>query len=454
MHKPSTQAQRVAVIGGGWAGCACATKLAQAGKEVHWFEASRHWGGRARSVEVNGLVLDNGQHLLLGAYRDCFTLMKRVGVEAKSAFLDLPLQMIYPAGQGIHFLAPRLPAPWHVLIALLRAQGLNRADKLALARLSTTARWMDWQLDQDCSVNDLLLRFDQTPNLIRWLWRPLCLAALNTTPENASANIFLAVLRDSLGAHRRASDMLIPRLDLSELLPLACARFVEHQQGRVYLHHRVSTIQHRSTNDHPSQSKWHLKFAADENTSNLEFDAVIIATDAAQASQLLQTVGLPRFDTAFEYESITTVYLQYEKTLKLDRPFFALEDDDTQGHWGQFVFDRGQLQSQHAGLLAVVVSASHKACEQGHDLLAPQITQQLAQQLQLAALATPLWHKVISEKRATFRCSPHLQRPEVSTSFPTLMIAGDYTASDYPATLEAAVRSGHAAAKAILDIHK
>ena len=106
-----------------------------------------------------------------------------------------------------------------MVVALLRASGLARADKLALARFSTTARWMGWQLHTDCSVAELLERFDQTERLIRLMWRPLCLAALNTPPERASAQVFLNVLRDSLGAGRRASDMLVPRTDLSSLVP-------------------------------------------------------------------------------------------------------------------------------------------------------------------------------------------------------------------------------------------
>jgi len=212
---------RYAVIGAGWAGCAAAMELARAGHAVTVYEAARTLGGRARRVERENTVLDNGQHILLGAYTETLRLMTLAGQDPGELILTLPLQMRYPAGSGgMDFVAPRLPAPLHLAWALLRAKGLQRADKLSLMRFSTAMRWMGWQLYNDCTVSELLQRFDQTDTLCRLMWHPLCLAALNTPPERASARVFINVLRDSLGARRRsASDMLVPKADLSALLP-------------------------------------------------------------------------------------------------------------------------------------------------------------------------------------------------------------------------------------------
>ena len=163
----------VAVVGAGWAGCAAAVEASRRGHQVTLFERARTLGGRARVVELNGTLLDNGQHILLGAYRESLRLMQTVGIKATDAFLRLPLQMRYaPESGGMDFVAPRLPAPLHLLVALVRAKGLARADKLALARFSSTARWMDWQLHTDCTVAELLERFDQTERLNRLMWRP------------------------------------------------------------------------------------------------------------------------------------------------------------------------------------------------------------------------------------------------------------------------------------------
>lgn len=437
----------VAVIGGGWAGCAAAVELAGAGCRVTLFEAARSLGGRARAVNVHGLQLDNGQHILLGAYRDTIRLLRKVGIDPRSALLNLPLQMRYPdSAGGMDFVAPRLPAPLHVGAALLRAKGLARADKMALARFSTTARWMGWQLHADCTVSELLERFDQTARLVQLMWRPLCLAALNTPPERASAKVFLAVLRDSLGAARAASDMLLPRHDLG-VFPAAAARFVSAHGGTVHCGAKVTAIAQQD-------SQWRVEAAGNAlgGSAATLFDAVVLATPPPAAAALLEQLQLgyiARQLCAFEYEPITTCYLKFAPEVRLAQPFHALLDNPAAGHWGQFVFDRGQLDPAHAGLWSVVVSASSEAAALDQSALAQSIAEQLAAVFRRPGLAHPAWTRVITEKRATFACTPGLQRPPNATGLPGLVLAGDYTASDYPATLEAAVRSGAAAAKAI-----
>jgi len=440
----------VAVVGGGWAGCAAAVELARRGVKVTLFEAARSLGGRARAVDVHGRTLDNGQHILLGAYKQTLGLMKRVGVDPSAALLRLPLQMRYPAGSGgMDFLAPRLPAPWHLIVALMRATGLTREDKLALGRFSTAAKWMGWRLDLDVSVATLLARFEQTPRLVRLMWHPLCLAALNTPPEQASANVFLAVLRDSLGAKRAASDMLIPRRDLGALFPQAAGRYLAAKGGAVQLGAKVDSLS-------LEQHGWELGASGQAlgGAWRGRFDAVVLATPPAQASALLapfpEAAALTAGLDAFAYEPIATCYLQYETSVRLPLPFCALLDDPAAGRFGQFAFDRGQLDALQSGLLAVVVSAAGPAAALDQDSLARAIAAQLDAAFPGLGLEAPLWSRVITEKRATFACTPGLARPQNATPLPGLVLAGDYTASDYPATLESAVRSAQAAATVIL----
>lgn len=430
---------RVAVVGGGWAGCAAAVELA-GGCELTLFEAARTLGGRARSVEVNGKLLDNGQHILLGAYRDTLRLLRKVGIKPADAMLHLPLQMRYPGASGMDFVAPRLPAPLHIALALLRAKGLDRDDKLALMRFSTSARWMGWKLHTDCSVGELLERFDQTPRLCALMWRPLCLAALNTPPERASAQVFLNVLRDSLGGRRHASDMLLPRLALSALFPGAAAALVEKRGGAVHVGATVNTLVRTGRG-------WRI--GASGSAAGGDFDAVVLATPAPVAAALAADhVAAPL--PAFDYEPISTCYLQYGSEVRLGLPFHALADNPQAGDWGQFVFDRGQLDAGQAGLLAVVVSAAGAAAALGQDALGAAIARQLAAVFARPELAAPSWLRVITEKRATFACTPALVRPGNDIGVPGLYLAGDYTAGDYPATLEGAVRSGIGAARAAM----
>jgi len=446
---------RIAVIGAGWAGCAAATKLAEKGYAVTLLEASRTLGGRARSVSIQGLTLDNGQHILLGAYKESLALIRQLGISEQQAFLKLPLQMCYPEGSdGMQFIAPKWPAPLHLAYALFTAKGLDRSDKLALARFSTTARWMDWQLDHDCSVSTLLQRFEQTERLCRLMWIPLCIAALNTAPERASAQVFLNVLRDSLGANRAASDMLLPKLDLSTLMPEAARAFITERGGKVITGANVTALQVEQNNS--DKQLWKLKFSQQfsessdfpENTPEIEqqWDAVILATAPSHAIRLLSSVSTPinsniaestekstgqnhrHLNTKaceFEYEAITTCYLQYDQKLKLPRAMFALIDDPTHKHWGQFVFDRGQLHAAQQGLLAVVVSAASQTAMLNHAELASDIAHQLAANFTNSELNAPLWHQVITEKRATFSCAPNLKRPSNQTEISSLMLAGE-----------------------------
>jgi squalene-associated FAD-dependent desaturase len=438
-----------AVIGGGWAGCSAAVELARAGYKVTLFEAARTLGGRARAVAANGTTLDNGQHILLGAYNDTLRLLRLVGIDPTQALLNLPLQMRYPpGGTGMDFVAPRLPAPLHLAVALLRAKGLAGADKMALARFSSTARWMDWQLHKDCSVSELLERFDQTARLTALLWRPLCLAALNTPPERASARVFLSVLRDSLGARRQASDMLLPRTDLSALFPTAAAAYIVARGGTVRTGAKVNALA-----PHPG-GRWQVDASgsAVDGHWSVHVDKAIIASGAPSTAVLLGKLGQEALATtlmAFDYEPITTCYLQYSPATTLALPFYALQDDPANAHWGQFVFDRGQLDIVQAGLLAVVISASSQAAALDRQALGNAVAGQLAAVFARPELANPTWTQVITEKRATFACTPGLQRPANDIGLPGLAIAGDYTAGDYPATLESAVRSGVAAASLV-----
>ncbi len=465
--------RHIAVIGAGWAGCAAAVELTRRGCDVHVYEAARVAGGRARRIELNGHTLDNGQHILLGAYRDTLHLMHLVGLEPASLLMRLPLQMRYPEhGDGMQLLAPRLPAPLHMLVGVARARGLSGADKLAMARFGSAARWMGWQLNVDVTVSELLERFGQTERLTRLLWRPLCIAALNTPPERASAKVFLNVLRDSLAAHRQASDMLLPRVDLSALFPETALAYVEKHGGRVTLGAHVRQLRHidgrwtlhgddlatwdqlphqspnRLSHQSPHQSPDHSAHPVPERApQHASYDAVVIATSPSHAQDLLAGLAdVPSYD----YEPITTCYLQYDAGVTLPHAFLALEDQPELKHWGQFVFDRGQLDATQAGLLAVVVSASDAAIANGHEALLAEVCMQLAQVLQMPALATPVWRKAVTEKRASFACVPDLARPDNQTAQRGLWLAGDYTAGDYPATIEGAVRSGLRAAGLIL----
>lgn len=403
--------RRVAVIGGGWAGIAAAVELTAAGAAVTLFEAGRVLGGRARAVNVAGRRLDNGQHILLGSYRDTLALMRQVGADPDRLLARYPLHIVDNA--GFRLALPRWPAPLNLAWGLLTARGVGWREKLRTARWMQDLKRQRFRLPGDHSVAEWLTAAGQTGRLHRHLWEPLCLAALNTPAREASAQLFTNVLRDSLGsAHRADTDLLLPRCDFGRLLAEPAGDWLLAHGATLRCRTRVHTLH------------------ADTETVAIDgehYAAAIIATAPQHAGRLW-----PALAENHEYQPIATVYLQYPPTIRLPFPLLGLR-----GPYGQWVIDRGD------GLLACVLSG-HGAWEEVDDAT---LAQRLAEELDLDV--QPGWQRVIREKRATFSARPNLPRPP-TTLAPRLFLAGDHSWADYPATLEGAVRSGRRAARLVL----
>jgi squalene-associated FAD-dependent desaturase len=416
---------RVAVIGAGWAGLAAAVTLAERGVPVTVFEASRSLGGRARRVSIDGVDLDNGQHVLIGAYRETLRLMRQVGADPDKFLLRLPLELRY--ADGFHLRAPRLPYPFNLLGALLGARGLDLKQVFSAFRFMASLKVSGFRVDPDRTVAQLLDQHDQSGALRAHVWEPLCVSALNTPVADASAQVFAKVLRDGLTGVRAASDLLIARTDLGRIFPEPAAEYVKARGGAIELGVLVRRI-----------ARVPDGFRLDDREA---FSAVVIACGPHQAGPLL--VQLPELAdalsriNAFGYEPIVTCYLQYPESVSLPSPMLGFN-----GGALQWVFDRGRLGGPK-GLLAAVISASGRHEELTKEALVSRIEAEL--RALLGTLPARRWSQVITEKRATFSCSPGLMRPEGTTPLAGLLLAGDYIASEYPGTLEAAVRSGVAA---------
>lgn len=427
----------IAIVGAGYAGLAAAVELAAAGIAVDVFEASRTLGGRARRADASapdGAVLDNGPHLLVGAYRQTLRLMARVGADAETLLFDHDLHLEYPGRLRLH--APDWPAPLHLAAALVGARGLDARDKLAAARFMLDLKHRRYRVEEELTVAGLLARHRQPPRVRRYLWEPLCLATLNTPPAAAAAQVFANVLRDTLGAGREDARLRLPRCDLSALFPEPAARYLESRGSRVLRGRRIGRVTR-------SEAGWRLDGEA------TPYRHVVLATAPHHLAPLLAPhaglAGLTQDLARLRYEPIATVYLRYPPEVTLSRPLLGLSAEG-EGH-GQWLFDRGRLLGD-AGLLAAVISADGPWRGLSHDELAAAVHGEIARQQ--PGLPAPLWQQVIVEKRATFACTPGLARLPTATPLPGLWLAGDHVAGDYPATLEGAVRSGIAAAQGIL----
>ena len=429
----------VAIIGAGYAGLACAVELARAGVHVTAFERSHTMGGRARVVHKDHhWRVDNGQHILIGAYSELTRLLRLTGVSPKQ-LAHLPLTLHVPG--RLHLKAASLHAPFHLAVGLLRSKGLSWADRLAMLRLMRWLKRHGFRLpDAAMTVDALLAETRQTATLCQLIWEPLCVAALNTPVAEASAQVFANVLRDSLAAGAAASELLLPRTDLSELFPVPAARYIGVRRGKLRTGNAIEAIE-------PVAGGYRLE----GDPGSQPWPHVVVATAPYHAGTLLASAGgcerlVAQID-ALEHEPIVSVYLALGRGQKLPEPMIGLVSGSTAGP-AQWVFDRGQLGGPE-GLLSCVISAHgpHEALARDELVLA--VHAQLERQLG-RRLPAPEWSQVIVEKRATFACRPGIFRPGIRTPLPGLWLAGDYLDSDYPATLESAVRSGVACATAIL----
>ena len=419
---------KIAIIGAGWSGLAAAARATRSGHEVTVFEASRSLGGRARALSAKlpdgqSVMLDNGQHILIGAYHQTLKLMRGVGVDPESALLRLPLTLQFPGGDGLKL--PPLRAPWDALIGITTARGWTWGDKLSLLLAAARWQWRDFACPDELTVAALC--HSLSARVMVELIEPLCVSALNTPADRASARVFLRVLQDSLFATPGGSNLLLPRVDLSACFPDAAARWLSEHGGRVVLGERVPSLT-------PLPSGWQVQDEA--------FDQVVLAVSATEAVRLVERTeaGLPAAlvrllqdwratAQALRFEAITTVYA-YAAGARLKQPMLALRSDAANP--AQFAFDRGQLDGP-AGLIALVVSASVGELATIETQVLAQAQRQLNLELQVL--------RSVTEKRATFACTAALRRPAMEIA-PGLRACGDYVAGPYPATLEGAVRSG------------
>ncbi len=414
----------IAVIGAGYAGMAAAVELASAGRSVQVFEASRTLGGRARAVQIDGFTVDNGQHILVGAYSETLRLMRAVGADPDRLLRRTSLRFEFP-GQFL-MSAPRLPAPLHTAFALLLAQGIDWREKWAAIRLMRGLQADRFRIEPDVTVSEWLDRKEIPPRQRRFLWEPLCIAALNTPAERASAQVMANVLRDSLAGSRSASDMLLPQVDLSALFPQPAARFITQRGGTVHSGRRIDSVRREG-------DAWML-----DDTG--PFGQLVLAVAPYHLGSLIPELA-PRV-AGFDWEPIVTSYFCYPPAVRLPQPMLGVD-----AGLAQWLFDRGALCGQN-GLIAAVISARGRHLDLPTAELEARIHDEIA--ALVPDLPAALTVQTITEKRATFACVPSLQRPESKTGLPGLWLAGDYVAGDYPATLEGAVRSGVAAARQIL----
>lgn len=460
---------QVIIVGAGWAGLSAAATLAKAGRKVVLLEQAPILGGRARAANFKPrqplkgdevLRVDNGQHLLMGAYTESLGLIEHLqqdlstknsrGFSRADLFKRMTVRLRDTA--GLSLITRRLPAPLHLILAGMTAQGLGIRDRFAMSYLFVNLRLKSWLKNgADFSVTHLLENNFQTSTLIQRLWRPLCLSALNTPPDRASAKVFAAILRDTLGAKQSASDFLVANVSLGDTLPELVERYLQAGDHQIEKGASVEAIEHRNG---IQSNRW---VVLTRDGRRFEANHVVLATPWPMTQRLLSNAKLPIPDSdPIEYLPIVTVYCYWRfsdkgrenksssSSERVD-PIMLIDSAVSQ-QFGQWFFDLG-CTNGGGRLASVVISGPGIHTELSRDELGRAVATQINEQI---GWVPPDETWVVTEKNATFACYPGLKRPKALTETSGLFLCGDIFASPYPATLETASRSGIATAELLL----
>ncbi len=430
------------VVGAGWAGLAAAVGLVEAGRRIALVDAAPQAGGRARTLalELGGerVEVDNGQHLLIGAYRATLGLLRRIGTDPEAVLARSRLRLTAPDGFSLR--AAPLPAPLNLAVGLATARGFPWAERIAMARaMAWLARRGPDAIAEGATVAQWLAGQRQPRPLVERLWGPLCVGALNTPPERACARAFARVLCDALLAHASDADFLLPRTTLGDVLPEPALAWLRARGADVLLRTACRAL------ERGDDGRWR----ASTDAGPIDAPSVVLALPPPQLARVLGTAvpaaRLAPFD-AFGHEPIATVWLAWREPVALPEATMLVEHAD-RGEHGQWLFGRAPPRGGRVGAIAgVVVSAAGRVTERPA-ALADSVARQVAAQLGLPRAAHA---RAIVERRATIRCAP--DRPRLDTDAladvaPGLALAGDWIWHRYPATIESAVRSGDAAAR-------
>lgn len=424
------------IVGAGWAGLTCAYELSKAGHFVQIIEAAPQIGGRARGIRFNEHALDNGQHLVIGAYKTLRSILRELNLQESELFKIMPMQLIVHSTKTLRLKLAKLPVPLNFGIGLLLARQIPWRDKLHIIKFISELQKIDYHLRHDCSVLECLKNYHQSSLVIEHLWEPIAVAAMTTSINVASAQVFINILKELL-QESNASDWYFPTVDLSKLLPDHLVNNLQQNNGRI--------IFNQSVNNLTLENDQCISIASKKYSWSA--DNIVLATTPWQTHELCKPhsnlQALQHTLSQFRYEPITTVYLIFDQPVGLHYPMFGLINSSC--HW---IFDRAF--SNQPNILSAVITGK-KALDLT-DKITLQQTVLSDLHKQIPQLPNPIACKIIREKRAAFSCDVATQsiRPRPRTSIRNLWLTGDYIQTGLPATLEGALLSGKQTAREII----
>jgi squalene-associated FAD-dependent desaturase len=437
----------VLIIGGGFAGLAAGVALAEAGKRVCLFEQKPHLGGRARSFRdpTTGSVVDNGQHLFMGCYHSTIQFLKTLGTLDRLRFQPrLAVPFLDRDGRLTRLDCPNWPSPWHLLLGVLRSGSFSFKQKLEVLRLGNDLRTagqnsVPWAGE---TVAAWLGRRGQSEGLQRNFWDLLCIAMLNEDPRIASAQLFERVLRLALFSSPVDSRLGIACVGLSDCYTAAATAYLESHGGSVQTGRGVKQL---------LISEGACRGVELGTGEKIEGVPVISAIPWQQFAEVLPGDLIrnePFFAAALALRPAPIISIN----LWFDAPITDLEFVGLRGTTIQWLFDKSRILGANDHCISLVLSGAHEHVSRSKEELLAISLRELSEMLPAVRKARLLHSLVIKERFATFSPSPETEplRPPARTPIRRLFLAGDWTATGLPATIEGAVQSGYTAARELL----
>jgi squalene-associated FAD-dependent desaturase len=437
----------VLIIGGGFAGLAAGVALAEAGKKVRLLEQKPHLGGRARSFRdpTSGSLVDNGQHILMGCYHATIRFLQTIGTLERVQFQPrLAVPFLDRGGRLTRLECPNWPSPWHLLLGVLRSRSFAGKEKLEILRMGWALRSHPADRDHPAgeTVAAWLSRQGQSESLQRNFWDLLCIAAMNEDPRIADARLFERVLRLALFTSPADSRLGIVRGGLSECYTAAATAYIQARGGRVETACGVRQL---------LIAEGFCRGVELTQGGKLEIGPVIAAVPWQQLAGLLPGDLLrtePFFSAALALRPAPIISIN----LWFHAPLIEIEFAGLRGTTIQWLFNKSRILGSSDHCVSLVLSGAHQQVGRPKQELLALALQELGELLPNVRKAKLLHALVLKERFATFSPSPEADLLRLPTCTPVrgLFLAGDWTDTGLPATIEGAVQSGYTAAREVL----
>ena len=432
--------KRVVIIGGGFAGLAAGVRLSERGYEVHLLERRNHLGGRAYSFidAKTGDVVDNGQHLFMGCYHHTIAFLDKIGRLDRLRFQDRPRVDFLDRDGFTSFDCPPIPAPLNVLAGLIRMKGIGIGDKLRTFNVGRAIKSNGKLSPGALTVDQWLDELGQSARIKKRFWQPMVVATLNQSPDIASARMLKVVLQEAFGGSSKDSNIGISRVGLSDLYTDGANDFIKSRGGKVQTGAQVRSLVIEGGVVVAVELKDGQRVEGDYFISAVPPEALFaILPDELKDEEFASLLTLGS-------SPIVSINLWFDRPI-IDREFVGLLE--TRSQW---IFNKDLIMSpgKQSNQVAVIISAARDFVDWTKNDLVDMAISDLHELLPASRAASLLHSVIVKEREATLSHSVESDslRPGPRTSISNLILAGDWTDTGLPATIESAVMSGDVAA--------